>query len=86
MGNNRPNSVYLCGGRFGYPLFFVVRTRPESVTRQNLFRWIVAPKLSQRHQAAPKRTAAMLNGSGTPVGRLQARLATAVNSPDWKEF
>ena len=35
-------------------------------------------------KAAPKRAA---NGSGGPVGRMQAALATAVQTdPDWKEF
>jgi methyl-accepting chemotaxis protein len=43
-----------------------------------------APK--RQPAAAPKRAAAGGN-SGGPVGRMQAALATAVNSdPDWKEF
>jgi methyl-accepting chemotaxis protein len=43
-----------------------------------------APK--KQPVAAPKRAAAGANGSG-PVRRMQAALATAVNSdPDWKEF
>jgi hypothetical protein len=34
---------------------------------------------------APKRAAG--NGSGGPVGKMQAVLASAVNEPaDWKEF
>jgi methyl-accepting chemotaxis protein len=37
--------------------------------------------------AAPKRAATRGNGSGGPVGRMQAAIATAVSSdPDWKEF
>ena len=37
--------------------------------------------------AAPKRAAAGANGSGGPVRRMQAAIATAVNGePDWKEF
>ena len=43
-----------------------------------------APK--QQPAAAPKRVAAATNAGG-PVRRMQAALATAVNSePDWKEF
>ena len=43
-----------------------------------------APK--QQPAAAPKRAAAATNAGG-PVRRMQAALATAVNSePDWKEF
>jgi methyl-accepting chemotaxis protein len=46
----------------------------------------VAPKrpAAVPKAAAPKRVA---NGSGGPVGRMQAALATAVHAdPDWKEF
>ena len=40
----------------------------------------------QQPVATPKRVAAGANGSGS-VRRMQAALATAVNSePDWKEF
>ena len=43
-----------------------------------------APK--QQPAAAPKRAAVATNAGG-PVRRMQAALATAVNSePDWKEF
>jgi hypothetical protein len=86
MGKNRPNSVQLCGSRFDYPAFFITRARPEPVTRQNLLQSTVLPMLSQRNPAATKRTAAMLHGCGVAVGRMQATLATTVNSPDWKEF
>jgi hypothetical protein len=86
MGKNRPNSVHLCGSLFGYPAFFMVRARPEPVMRQNLLQSTVVPMLSQRNPATTKRTAAMLNGCGVPVRRMQATLATAANSPDWKEF
>jgi hypothetical protein len=54
--------------------------------RQNLLQSTVVPMLSQRNPATTKRTAAMLNGCGVPVRRMQATLATAANSPDWKEF
>ena len=44
------------------------------------------PAAKQKPAAAPKRAAAG-NGSGGPVGRMQATLASAINEPaDWKEF
>jgi methyl-accepting chemotaxis protein len=44
------------------------------------------PAAKQKPTATPKRAAAA-NGSGGPVGKMQAALATAVNEPaDWKEF
>ncbi len=46
------------------------------------------PAAARKQPAAtPKRGAAGANGSGGPVRRMQAAIATAVNGePDWKEF
>ena len=67
----------------GQPALQAVAREQRSVDAMSTRRPVAAPK--QQPAAAPKRAAA--SNAGGPVRRMQAALATAVNSePDWKEF
>jgi methyl-accepting chemotaxis protein len=62
-----------------------VETREMRPTAPLPLRGLAAAK--RQPAAAPKRALGGVNGSGGPVGRMQAAIVTAVQkNPDWKEF